>query len=190
MEMNLPNKLTVLRVLLVPVFLYFLLAKGSYYNAIAVTIFIIASSTDMLDGYIARKYNLVTNFGKFMDPIADKLLVNSALIAMLYLNMIGVVPVIIIICREFIISGFRLVAVEKSIVISASAWGKWKTIVQMIMIVYILFFSIEGIIANIDSMSALFYVNLISNILVVASTILAIVSALDYIIKNIDVLKN
>lgn len=122
--MNLPNKLTILRVILIPFFVFFLISPffDGYGNYIALAIFIIASLTDMADGKIARKYNLVTNFGKFMDPLADKLLVCSAMICLVDLKLIPVWVVLIIIAREFIISGFRLVASDNGIVIAASYW--------------------------------------------------------------------
>lgn len=126
--MNLPNKLTLSRVVMVPFFVAFLLLapKFSSFKWIALAIFIIASLTDLLDGKIARKYNLITNFGKFMDPLADKLLVCSALIGLSSLNVIPAWITIVIIAREFIISGFRLIAAEKGIVIAASMWGSGK----------------------------------------------------------------
>lgn len=128
--MNLPNKLTTFRVILIPFFVFFLLAPyfEGYGNYIALVIFIVASLTDFLDGKIARKYNLVTNFGKFMDPLADKLLVCSALICLIALDRIPAWIVIVIISREFIISGFRLIAADNGVVIAASYWGKFKTI--------------------------------------------------------------
>lgn len=138
--MNLPNKLTIFRVILIPFFVFFMLApyfpdNGKY---IAVAIFIIASLTDMLDGKIARKYNLVTNFGKFMDPLADKLLVCSAMICLVATGQLASWIVIIIISREFIISGFRLIAAENGVVIAANYWGKFKTASQMVMIILLL----------------------------------------------------
>ena len=133
--MNLPNKLTVFRVILIPFFVLFLLLDITAYDRwFALAIFIIASLTDFLDGHIARKYNLVTNFGKFMDPLADKLLVCSALICLIELDRIPSWIVIVIIAREFIISGFRLVASDNGVVIAASYWGKFKTTFQIIMI--------------------------------------------------------
>ena len=125
--MNLPNKLTVMRMILIPFFVFFMLAPyfEGYGNYIATAIFIIASLTDMLDGKIARKYNLVTDFGKFMDPLADKLLVCSAMICLIEKGQLAAWIVIIIIAREFIISGFRLVAADNGIVIAASYWGKF-----------------------------------------------------------------
>ena len=138
--MNLPNKLTLFRVVLIPFFVFFLLAPyfEGYGNYIAVAIFIVASITDFLDGKIARKYNLVTNFGKFMDPLADKLLVCSALICLIQLELIPAWVVIIIIAREFIISGFRLVASDNGVVIAASYWGKFKTAFQMLTVIVLI----------------------------------------------------
>ena len=138
--MNLPNKLTLFRVVLIPFFVFFLLAPyfEEYGNYIAVAIFIVASITDFLDGKIARKYNLVTNFGKFMDPLADKLLVCSALICLIQLELIPAWVVIIIIAREFIISGFRLVASDNGVVIAASYWGKFKTAFQMLTVIVLI----------------------------------------------------
>lgn len=179
--MNLPNKLTIFRMILVPVFVFLLLADFipidlQYRRYIALVVFIIASSTDALDGYIARKYNMVTNFGKFMDPLADKLLVCSALISMIQLGDIPAWIVIVIIAREFIITGFRTLAVEQNIVIAAGVWGKLKTIAQMVMIIVIL--------PNINITGF----NIVENILIYLSLILAIISALDYLIKNKSVL--
>ncbi|MDE6714656.1 MAG: CDP-diacylglycerol--glycerol-3-phosphate 3-phosphatidyltransferase, partial [Lachnospiraceae bacterium] len=135
--MNLPNKLTLFRVILIPFFLFFLLSGygGAYSRWIALGIFVVASLTDLLDGKIARKYHLVTNFGKFMDPLADKLLVCSAMIAFIELGQMPSWVVIIIISREFAISGFRLVAADNDVVIAASWWGKIKTVLQMVMVI-------------------------------------------------------
>ena len=132
--MNLPNKLTVLRVCMVPVFVVFMLWNGfgTASKYVAAAIFILASMTDWLDGYLARKNNLVTDFGKFMDPIADKLLVCSALICLVEKGALAAWIVIIIIGREFIISGFRLIAAENGVVIAANYWGKFKTVSQMV----------------------------------------------------------
>ncbi len=181
MDMNIANKLTLLRVILVPIFLYFLLNKdvSTAYSYIALAIFCIASVTDFLDGYLARKLNLITNFGKFMDPIADKVLVNSAIIALLALGEIGAVATIIIIGRELIISGFRLVASDRNIVISAGPWGKWKTVIQMFMVIYLL--------TGFQHMNGT--TMLIANIFIYASVILSLISLFDYIYKNKEVLK-
>ena len=175
--MNLPNKLTVLRVLMIPFFVLFALVDlvpgCSHY--IAVAIFIIASLTDLLDGKIARKYNLVTDFGKFMDPLADKLLVCSALICLVSMDRLPAWMVIVIISREFIISGFRLVASDNGVVISASYWGKFKTTFQMLMII-VLFLDLGGIF------------DLIGQILTWAALILTVVSLVDYLVKNKSVI--
>ena len=178
--MNLPNKLTIFRVILIPFFVFFLLtdvlgANGDY---LALVIFIVASLTDMLDGKIARKYNLVTNFGKFMDPLADKLLVCSAMICLVDLKLL---PAWIVI---FIISGFRLIAAEHQIVIAASMWGKFKTTFQMAMIILlILNMNADVYVAGVG----------ISHVLALIATyvalVLTIVSLLDYLYKNKAVLK-
>ena len=138
--MNLPNKLTVLRVIMVPFFVAFMLypLAGGASKYIALALFCIASFTDFLDGHLARKHNLVTNFGKFMDPLADKLLVCSALICLSSSGKLATWIVLIIIAREFIISGFRLVASDNGIVIAASYWGKFKTVSHMTMIIMLI----------------------------------------------------
>lgn len=138
--MNTPNKLTVARMIIVPFLVVFLLTGwGDDANRyISLALFVVASVTDWFDGYLARKNNLVTNFGKFMDPLADKLLVCSAMICMIELNRLPAWFVIIIIGREFIISGFRLIAAENGIVIAANYWGKFKTASQMIMIILLI----------------------------------------------------
>ncbi len=169
--MNLPNKLTILRVILIPVFLVFLMADITPYDKwIALAIFIIASLTDLLDGKIARKYNLVTNFGKFMDPLADKLLVCSAMIALVGMDRIPSWIVIVIIAREFIISGFRLVASDNGVVIAASYWGKFKTTFQMIMVILM--------IMDIPKLQ------LLTTIIMYIALVLTIVSLIDYLKKN------
>ena len=177
--MNLPNKLTLFRVILIPFFVFFLLAPyfEGYGNYVAVVIFIIASITDFLDGKIARKYNLVTNFGKFMDPLADKLLVSSALISLIALNKIPAWIVIVIIAREFIISGFRLVAADNGVVIAASYWGKFKTAFQMVTVI-VLILNIPGKVFV-----------LIGTVLIYISLALTVISLIDYLAKNKDVLK-
>ncbi|HHT96908.1 MAG TPA: CDP-diacylglycerol--glycerol-3-phosphate 3-phosphatidyltransferase [Clostridiales bacterium] len=177
--MNLPNKITLIRIFMIPFFVFFLLNKQIPYNDYyAATIFILAALTDALDGYLARKNNLITNFGKFMDPLADKLLVSSALICFVSLNMIQAYIVIIIISREFIISGFRLIASDNGIVISASYWGKVKTVAQMIMSV-LLIFSFDN-----------FILNILTQIFIYLSLIFTIISLIDYIIKNKSVIFN
>lgn len=177
--MNLPNKLTMFRVVLIPFFVFFLLAPyfPGYGNYIATGIFIVASLTDLFDGKIARKYHLVTNFGKFMDPLADKLLVCSALICLVETKQLAAWIVIVIIAREFIISGFRLIAAEHQIVIAASYWGKFKTTFQMLMIIVL--------ILNINHP----FFETLGVIFVWTALILTIVSLIDYLYKNKDVLK-
>ena len=176
--MNLPNKLTVLRVIMIPFFVVSLLAfhgEVRLLRNLAAAIFIVASLTDMLDGKIARKYNLVTNFGKFMDPLADKLLVCSALICLIELGQLPSWMVIIIVSREFIISGFRLVASDNGVVIAASYWGKFKTTFQMIAVVLL----IVGIPA----------LSMVTTAVVWIALILTVISLVDYIAKNVNVLK-
>lgn len=174
--MNLPNKLTILRVIMIPFFIVFLLIPITPYDKwIALAIFILASLTDLLDGKIARKYNLVTNFGKFMDPLADKLLVCSALICLIELDKIPAWMVIVIIAREFIISGFRLVASDNGVVIAASYWGKFKTNFQMIAVCLL--------IADIAA------IGVITQIILWIAVILTVVSLVDYLVKNKDVMK-
>ena len=171
--MNLPNKLTLLRVVLIPVFVVLLLLEGGQNYTLriaALIVFCIASFTDFLDGQIARRNNLVTNFGKFMDPLADKLLVCSALICMIELRQLPSWYVITVIAREFIISGFRLVAADSGIVIAASWWGKFKTTFQM--------FTVILLILNIPALHT------VTMIVAGIAFVLTLVSLLDYIMKN------
>lgn len=176
MTMNVPNMLTILRVILIPFFVVFMLCNlTAYDNYIALVIFAAASITDTLDGYLARKNNQVTNFGKFMDPLADKLLVCSALICLLANGMLGPVVVLVIIAREFIISGFRMVAADRGIVIAASWWGKSKTISQMVMILLL--------IANFGGIF-----DILETVFVYVAVVLTVISLLDYLWKNRQVL--
>ena len=175
--MNLPNKLTLLRVIMIPFFVAFMLMEGmAAARYIALAIFVVASFTDFLDGNIARKHNLVTNFGKFMDPLADKLLVCSALICLIETGQLPAWYVIIIIAREFIISGFRTVAAEGGLVLAASYWGKAKTICQMIMCCLLIVHLDFGWFADLEA------------IFIWASFALTVISMLDYLIKNKSVL--
>ena len=180
MKMNLPNQLTIFRVILVPFFVFFLLQSEtySYFKWIALVIFAVASLTDLLDGKIARKYNLVTTFGKFMDPLADKLLVCSALIALIPLEVIPAWATIIIIAREFIISGFRLVASDAGVVLAAGWWGKFKTAFQMIMCILL--------IINFDNK----VMNIVELVFIYLSLATTIISMLDYLIKNRKVISD
>lgn len=191
-KMNLPNKLTIFRMILILPFVVLLLGNHyrsewewfhfifggilEYVDYIALVIFIIASLTDWVDGKIARKYNLVTNFGKFMDPLADKLLVCAALIALIELGRIPSWVVIVIISREFIISGFRTIAADNNVVIAASYWGKFKTTFQMVMVCLM--------IANISALQ------LVTDIVMWIALVLTVVSLVDYLVKNKDVMKD
>lgn len=175
--MNTPNKLTVGRMIMVPFLVLFMLTGwgGEANRYICLAIFAVASITDWFDGYLARKHNLVTNFGKFMDPLADKLLVCSALICFIQSGQLDAWIVIVIIAREFIISGFRLIAAENGVVIAANYWGKFKTVSQMIMII-LLFLNPGGFFA------------VLTEIFVWLSLVLTVISLLTYIIQNRSVL--
>jgi CDP-diacylglycerol--glycerol-3-phosphate 3-phosphatidyltransferase len=174
--MNLPNKLTVLRVIMIPFFVLFMLTDfaGAASKYVALAIFCIASFTDFLDGYLARRDNLVTNFGKFMDPLADKLLVCSALICLIPQGKLETWIVLVIIAREFIISGFRLVASDNGIVIAASYWGQFKTVSHMSMIILL--------ILDIP------FLWVVTEIVKWIAVVLTIVSLVDYVLKNKQVL--
>ena len=175
--MNLPNKITIFRVFMIPLFVVLMMLQrlpGNEFYALAV--YAIACISDALDGHIARKYNLITDFGKFMDPVADKLLVCSALICFVEQGLMPAWIVLIIIARELIIDGFRLVAAGKGIVIAASIWGKAKTVVQMVAC-FVLILNVDFLIFNIAE-----------QILIYASLILTIISLADYIYKNRTVL--
>ena len=175
--MNTQNKLTVARMIIVPFLVVFLLTGwgGDANRYISLALFVVASVTDWFDGYLARKNNLVTNFGKFMDPLADKLLVCSAMICMIELNRLPAWFVIIIIGREFIISGFRLIAAENGIVIAANYWGKFKTASQMIMII-LLILHFDGIFVTLEQL------------FIWLSLALTIISLITYIWQNKSVL--
>ena len=177
--MNLPNKLTVLRVIMVPFFVAFMLypLMGDASKYVALVLFCIASFTDFLDGYLARKNNLVTNFGKFMDPLADKLLVCSALICLIPSGKLATWIVLVIIAREFIISGFRLIPSDNGVVIAASYWGKFKTVSQMVMSVLLILHIKHPVLLAAEQ------------IFIYVSLILTVVSLVDYIAKNKNVLK-
>lgn len=176
--MNLPNKLTVLRVIMVPFFVAFMLypLAGDASKYVALALFCIASFTDFLDGHLARKHNLVTNFGKFMDPLADKLLVCSALICLSSSGKLATWIVLIIIAREFIISGFRLVASDNGIVIAASYWGKFKTVSHMTMIIMLI----------LDFQNPIY--QFAAGVVTGIGLALTVVSLVDYVWKNKQVL--
>lgn len=178
--MNLANKLTTFRVLCIPIFIVFMLIESISYNYyLAAIVFIVASITDLFDGKIARKYHLVTNFGKFMDPLADKMLVSAALIC-LTPKMIPSWVVIIIISRELFISGFRMLAADQGIVLAAGWWGKFKTAFSMVMIIVL--------IVNTPLNNSVLYI--IGQILIWISLALTIISMIEYVSKNFNVLKN
>ena len=192
-KMNLPNKLTIFRVILILPFVLLLLGGHhewgwfraifggilEYVDYIALAIFIIASLTDLVDGKIARKYNMVTNFGKFMDPLADKLLVSAAMIALVEMGRIPAWIVIIIISREFIISGFRLIASDNHVVIAASYWGKFKTTFQMVMVCLM--------IANLGAKYE--WMQILTDCIMWIALALTVISLIDYLVKNKDVMK-
>lgn len=175
--MNTPNKLTIARMVLVPFLVIFMLTGwgGDANRYISLAIFVVASVTDWFDGHLARKYELVTNFGKFMDPLADKLLVCSAIICLVEMDRLEAWIVIIIIAREFIISGFRLIAAESGVVIAANYWGKFKTVSQMIMII-LLILDYNGIFA------------VLAEIFVWLSLALTLISLVTYIWQNKKIL--
>ena len=172
--MTTANKITIFRVVLIPVFLVLMYLRFPGHMYWAFGVFVLASLSDFVDGYIARHYNQVTDFGKFMDPLADKLLVCSALICLIQLGQLPAWVVIIIISREFIISGFRLVAADNGIVIAASYWGKFKTTFQMIAVILMIF--------NIPALKTVTF------IMLAAAVVLTIVSLVDYVAKNVEVL--
>lgn len=178
--MNLPNKITVIRILMIPFFIAALLIDFPFHQPLAAVLFIVAALTDSLDGYLARSRNLITDFGKFMDPLADKLLVCSALICFVQLGSVPAWVVIIIIAREFAITGLRTLAAADGIVIAASKWGKAKTVSQMIAIIIILFNNWPFALINIPADTIMIYV----------ATILTIISGVDYFLLNKKVFRS
>lgn len=181
--LNTPNKLTLLRVLMIPLFIALALIDNVWCRWGTVAVFIIASVTDFFDGYLARKYNLVTNFGKFMDPLADKLLVLAALCALVHFNIASVWAVFVITLREFAVTGLRLVAVERGRVIAASMWGKVKTTVQMIVIGFAL--------APFEFLNVPVFFGMSVNYLTIwIAAVITVISGIDYVAKNIEVFKD
>ena len=179
--MNLPNKLTIFRMILIPFFVVFMkvpVGGGEIHRYIALVVFVVASLTDSLDGYIARRDNLVTDFGKFMDPLADKLLVCAAMICLIDTDQLPSWVVIVIISREFIISGFRLIAADNGIVIAASKWGKLKTICQMVMIILLLV-NFGGDVAHV-----------LEQVLIYLALALTVISLIDYLCNNKQVMSS
>lgn len=186
--MNLPNKLTIFRVLLIPVFLILLNLNSKMGVLGALVVFIIASITDQLDGYIARKYNLITDFGKFMDPLADKLLVSAAFISFVDFSIVEPILVIVIISREFIITGIRLVLATRSgEVVAANIYGKLKTVFQILAIIFLL---IELYLINfVSNSSFISVIQVIADATFYLCVILTVLSGWDYVKKNIKILK-
>lgn len=190
--MNLPNKITIARICLIPIFMIFMLvplSMGSIEisgtllpitHAVGFVLFIIAASTDWLDGYYARKYNLVSNFGKFLDPLADKLLVTAALLTLIELQMLPAWMAIIIISREFAVTGIRLVAASEGEVIAASNLGKWKTVFQMTALAFLLLNGLIFAVLNIP----------LGMILMWIAVVLTIISGVDYFLKNKHIFKH
>lgn len=181
--MNLPNKLTLLRVFMVPIFLLLMYLDIKFNLFLALAVFAAASITDAVDGHLARKHNLVTNFGKFMDPLADKVLVTSALICFLemgYMGKFAAIAVIIIIAREFAVSGLRLITAGEGVVVAAGIWGKLKTAATMVTIVFIL--AMQGVIKEFDISSSLCDTfNIISIVLIWICTVLTVFSGITYL---------
>lgn len=187
--MNLPNKLTIFRVLLIPVFLIFLYLNSAAGIMGALIVFIVASITDQLDGYIARKHNLITDFGKFMDPLADKLLVSAAFISFIDFNLVEPILVIIIISREFIVTGIRLVlASSKGEVIAANIYGKLKTVFQILAIIFLLI-QLYLLKSGMISSDYVGIIQIIANATFYICVILTVLSGWDYIKKNMSNLK-
>ena len=184
--MNIPNKLTVLRVILVPIFMAFMLAipQNPVFITVSLALFVIASLTDTFDGYIARKQNLITNFGKFMDPLADKMLTTAAYLGLMVMGRASAWAIMLILSREFLVAGIRLVAAGDGTIIAASGWGKAKTIFQMISIIAAFLLMYENPICTVDTGI------LITQVLVWISAAITVISGADYAMKNIGVFKD
>ncbi len=180
--MNLANKLTILRVILVPVFIAFMCVNTLWANITGLIVFIIASITDTLDGQIARKHNMITTFGKFADPLADKMLTTAAFLVFMEKGIIGVWPIFIILVREFAVSGIRLAAAAEGEVIAASFWGKFKTVTQMVSI-------IVGILLMCCSFIPVHIADIITSVLVWICVIFTIISGVEYIKNNWKLMK-
>lgn len=197
--MNLPNKLTISRVVMIPVFILFFYLNFTGHYFVALAVFAIASLTDLFDGKIARKYNLVTNLGKFLDPIADKVLVLSALVVFLTVpelftaNLGGWAVIVagcgvaLILAREIIVSGFRMVAASSGVVIAADIFGKYKTVTQDVAVVVLLVAA--GVCELTDHLAGAI-LNEIGLAFFALSVLLTVVSGVNYIVKNIEVLKS
>ena len=194
--MNLPNKLTMLRIILVPFYIFFLLMPGiSHHYLIALIIFGAASYTDHLDGKIARKYNMITDFGKFADPLADKIMILAALACFVQLGLTNAVVLTVIVAREFMVTAMRLVASSKGKVVAANNWGKAKTISQIAAVLlvmifqYILELGAMGLV-NINTASLIPVFGLIGEIALWISALLTVISGVVYIVQNFEFIKN
>ncbi len=186
-KLNLPNKLTVARIIATPIFMLLLVWEFKFHYFLALLVFIAASLTDMFDGQYARKHNMVTNFGKFLDPLADKMLTTAAFIGFTAKGVgSGIVWILfIVLFREFLIASLRLVAVSSGgKVIAANNWGKYKTVAQMVAIIYVMF--TEGVIALISNPLAIGILHIFTDLLLWASTILAVISGVIYLLDNLS----
>lgn len=182
--MTTANKITIMRILLVPIFMGFLLNDAIWCQIAALIIFVVASATDGIDGYIARHYNQITNFGKFMDPLADKMLTTAAFLVLLEHGRVSSIAVMIVLAREFMVSGVRMIAGSEGKVIAASMLGKIKTVSQMMAIVAAIILMNGKIFPEQDTAMRL------TDILVWVSTAITVVSGIDYIVKNRDIFKD
>lgn len=176
--MNLANKITMLRILMIPIFMVLMLMEFHYHMEAALAVFLIASLTDKLDGYIARKYNMITDFGKFMDPLADKLLVTGAFVVLIQFGRIEAWIVFVILAREFAVTGFRSLAAAQNIIIAASNYGKMKTVIQIVAVAILLLDNYPFSLINFP----------MDVIMVYSTLVITVLSGLDYFIKNIQVL--
>ena len=191
--MNMPNKLTLLRILIAPVFMYIFIIDNFYMRLIALGLFIIASLTDLADGYYARKYGIITGFGKFMDPLADKILVSSALISFIALGYVSPLPVMLIIGREFSITGLRLLAAYRGVVISPSWWAKVKTFLQMSIVGIVLgYITLINALTHYDSPALTFFsfdYYYYFNVLLWVTAVITVWTGIDYVIKYFYMIK-
>ena len=184
--MNLPNKLTVARIIATPFFMFFMLWSFKYNYLVALILFVLASLTDWLDGKIARKYNLITDFGKFLDPIADKMLTTAALIGFAYKQVgFGIALIMfIVLFREFLIASLRMVAAssKEAKVVAANIWGKAKTVSQMVAIIYVL--AAEQVKVLVDNATVTKALDISGDVLLWVSAVLCIISGVIYVIDN------
>lgn len=193
--MNLPNKLTVLRIILVPFYVLFLLLEIPHNYLIALIIFCVAAYTDHLDGKIARKYHMITDFGKFADPLADKIMILAALACFIQLGWTNAVVLIIVVSREFMVTAMRLVAADKGKVVAANNWGKAKTVSQIAAVILVMLFQyilqlgkMNLISINTDSLSHIF--NIIGTAALWISVLLTVISGVIYMVQNFEFIKN